>query len=69
MQPHRVVVEPPTRSGGRQVHVGRTILGTAHGVADVLEFGRRAGAWDDVDLVDPADHPLLEWHGGGPDVW
>ena len=51
------------------MHVGRTILGTAHGVADVLEFGRRAGAWDDVDLVDPANHPLLEWHGGGPDVW
>jgi hypothetical protein len=31
------------------------------------ELGRHAGAWQDVDLVDPADDRLIEWRGGGPD--
>lgn len=62
----RVVVEPPAATGGRRVRVGREILGLAHGPADLLEFLRRAG-------LDPQqvamDDPLIDWHGGGPDVW
>lgn len=62
----RVVVEPVVGSG-RRVRVGSEILGVAHGPGDLLEFLRRAGLDPDgVRLDDPA---LIEWHGGGPDVW
>lgn len=60
----RLVVGPPSRSGGRRVRVGREILGVAYRPADVIEFGRRAGL-EDLELTDP----VVEWHGGGPDVW
>ncbi len=62
-QPH-VVVEPLARNGRRRVRVGHSILGDAYDLNDVLEFGCRAGAWVDVDLVDIADDRLIEWHGG-----
>ncbi|WP_370418939.1 hypothetical protein AB8O64_10815 [Streptomyces sp. QH1-20] len=63
----RVVVHPPSPTGGRRVTVGAEILGVAYGVADLLEFLRRAGMDpDEVRLDDPA---LIHWRGGGPDVW
>ncbi|NUH35289.1 hypothetical protein HUF15_00645 [Streptomyces samsunensis] len=49
----------------RRVTIGGEIAGLAHGPADVLEFLRRAGA-EDVRLDDPE---LIEWRGGGRDVW
>ncbi|WP_275466282.1 hypothetical protein [Streptomyces noursei] len=62
-----VVVHPPTPSGGRRVTVDAEILGMAYGLADVVEFLRRAGADpDEVRLDDPA---RIEWRGGGPDIW
>lgn len=70
MEP-RVVVEPQARDGGRRVRVGAEILGVAYGPRDLLEFLRRAGAVDDVD-VDLADLTVvdwIEWHGGGPTSW
>lgn len=61
-----VVVYPPSPGGGRTVRAGQEILGTAYQVADLLEFLRRAGLDpDDVDL----SGPLIEWRGGGPEVW
>lgn len=63
---HRVVIEPPTPTGGRRVRVGHEILGLAYGLADLLEFCRRAGL--DPDVLD-FENELFEWHGGGPDVW
>ncbi|MGW1197845.1 hypothetical protein ACWD4B_18695 [Streptomyces sp. NPDC002536] len=63
----RIVVHPPSPSGGRRVTVGAEILGVAYGVVDVLEFLRRSGAdLDDVRLDDPEQ---IEWLGGGPGAW
>lgn len=57
----RVVVYPPDETGGRRVRVDGEILGRAYGMADLVEFLRRAG-W-----VEEA--PPIEWRGGGPDTW
>ncbi|QLE70251.1 hypothetical protein FGW37_00245 [Streptomyces rectiverticillatus] len=63
----RIVVHPPSPSGGRRVTVGAEVLGVAYGVVDVLVFLRRAGADpDEVQLDDPKQ---IEWLGGGPGVW
>ncbi|PWI45039.1 hypothetical protein [Streptomyces sp. ICBB 8177] len=62
--PLRLVVEPPSRSGGRRVRVRNEVLGVAYDLADVIEFARRAGLID----VDPTD-PVVDWRGGGPEVW
>lgn len=60
-----VVVHPPAPTGGRRVTIRGEAAGLAHGPADLLEFLRRAGA-EDVRLDDPE---LIEWRGGGPDMW
>jgi phenylalanyl-tRNA synthetase beta subunit len=62
-----VIVYPPSPTGGRRVRVDREILGLAYSVKDVTEFLRRAGL--DVDEVDVEATGLIEWRGGGPDVW
>ncbi len=62
-----VVVYPPAEGGGRRVRVDGTILGTAYGEVDLLEFLRRAGL--DPEAVRLDDPELIEWRGGGPDVW
>jgi hypothetical protein len=62
-----VVVYPPAQGGGRRVRVDGAILGTAYGEADLLEFLRRAGL--DPDAVRLDDPELIEWRGGGFDVW
>lgn len=43
-------------------------IGRARSPRELREFLRRAGVpdADDVDLADPA---LVEWRGGGPEVW
>ncbi|MFJ3545423.1 hypothetical protein ACIPQH_25045 [Streptomyces rubiginosohelvolus] len=64
----RVVVSPPSPSGGRRVRVDGTILGLAYGLGDLVEFLRRAGL-EGVDEVEVARSPLVDWRGGGPDVW
>ncbi|MER7835303.1 hypothetical protein ABTY98_05170 [Streptomyces sp. NPDC096040] len=61
----RVVVSPLSMSGGRRVRVDGEILGLAFRLADVAEFLRRAG----LEGVDVESSPLIEWRGGGPDVW
>ncbi|MFJ8163835.1 hypothetical protein ACIRBY_23310 [Streptomyces sp. NPDC096136] len=68
----RIVVHPPAPTGGRRVvahiHAEDSILGTAYTLADVAEFLRRIGV-DDPDAVLAAGDPLMEWRGGGPEVW
>lgn len=63
----RVVVHPPSVTGGRRVTVGAEILGIAYGLPDLMEFLRRAGL--DADEVQLDDAELIDWRGGGPDVW
>ncbi|KPC62626.1 hypothetical protein ADL29_17870 [Streptomyces chattanoogensis] len=62
----RVVVHPPSPTGGRRVRVDGQSLGLAYGPADLLEFLRRAGL--DPEQV-RLDDPMIEWRGGGPDIW
>ncbi|MER7986955.1 hypothetical protein ABTY53_15375 [Streptomyces noursei] len=62
-----IVVHPPEPTGGRRVTGGDRRLGIARQPADVVEFIRRAGMHlDDIRLDDPE---LVEWRGGGPEVW
>lgn len=68
MAPPRVIVAPPSRSGGRRVRVDGEILGLAYDLRDLVEFLRRAGL-EDVDEADVRQSPLIEWRGGGPDRW
>ncbi|MEU9489422.1 hypothetical protein AB0D83_38315 [Streptomyces decoyicus] len=62
----RIVVHPPSPEGGRRVHVDTTPVGVAYGVADLLEFLRRAGL--DPEAVRLND-PVIKWRGAGPEVW
>lgn len=64
-----VVVYPPDdETGGRRVRADGTILGMAYSVRDVAAFMQQAGLqeWDEMDVV---RSDLIEWRGGGPDVW
>ncbi|WP_127358198.1 hypothetical protein [Actinacidiphila soli] len=61
------VIVYPALNGHRRVAVRGERVGTARGVADLVEFLRRAGLEaDDSTLTDPE---LIEWRGGGPDAW
>lgn len=62
-----VIVHPPSPTGGRRVTVRGAIAGLAFGPGDLLEFLRRAGLDPDEAVLDDAE--LIEWRGGGPDVW
>lgn len=63
----RVVVHPPSQTGGRHVRVDGQILGVAYDMRDLLEFLRRAGI--DPHTVSVTDPELVEWRGAGPSVW
>jgi hypothetical protein len=64
---YRVVVSPPSPSGGRRVRVDGEILGLAYGVRDLVEFLRRAGLELEPEQV--IESPLIDWRGVGPDRW
>ncbi|MGC9539855.1 hypothetical protein [Streptomyces sp. UG1] len=68
MAERRVIVSPPAETGGRRVQVDSKTLGTAYSLHDLTVFLERAGL-EGLDEVDVADSPLIEWHGGGPEVW
>ncbi|MGW5661637.1 hypothetical protein ACWEWG_16275 [Streptomyces sp. NPDC003758] len=68
MAERRVIVYPPSESGGRRVRADGEILGTAYSLHDLTVFLQHAGL-EGVDEVDVAESPLIEWHGGGPEVW
>ncbi|MFH9072702.1 hypothetical protein [Streptomyces alboflavus] len=63
-----VVIYPPDEDGARRVRVDGTILGLAYSVRDVARFMQEAGlqSFDEMDVV---RSPLIEWRGGGPEVW
>lgn len=62
-----IVVHPPAAGGGRRVTAHTEPLGVAFRQEDVSEFLRHAGlSEDEVQLDDPN---LIEWRGGGPEVW
>ncbi|MGW3152110.1 hypothetical protein ACWDG1_47555 [Streptomyces sp. NPDC001177] len=44
------------------------ILGTAYCLHDLMLLLGQAGL-KSLDEVAVAEHPLIEWHGGGPEVW
>ncbi|WP_055492755.1 hypothetical protein [Streptomyces sp. TP-A0356] len=64
----KVIVSPPLPKGGRQVLVGDEVLGTAYSLHELTVYLQRAGL-EGVDELDVAMSPLIEWHGGGPEVW
>ncbi|MFE0808188.1 hypothetical protein ACFW34_11980 [Streptomyces sp. NPDC058848] len=68
MSPPPVIVYAPDEQGGRRVRVDGTILGLAYSVGDVAAFLQEAGlqGWDEMDVVRSS---LIEWRGGGPEVW
>ncbi|WP_432051281.1 hypothetical protein [Streptomyces xiamenensis] len=63
-----IVVYPPDGSGGRRVRADGEAIGRARDERELREFLRRAGMadWETADLADPQ---LVEWRGGGPEVW
>lgn len=65
---HPVVVLPPTSDGGRRVRIDGRYVGIAYHLLDVTAFLQEAGLqdWDEMDVV---QSPLIEWQGGGPEVW
>ncbi|MCT2590236.1 hypothetical protein LHJ74_09980 [Streptomyces sp. N2-109] len=63
----RIVVYPPSPTGGRRVRADGEAIGIAHSAADLLEFLRRVGL--DPEAVRLDDPHLIEWRGGGPTVW
>lgn len=58
---HVVDANPPFR----RVDILGIEAGKAHSLRDVAEFCRRAGL-DELDLEADA---MVQWIGGGPDVW
>ncbi|WP_333738084.1 hypothetical protein [Streptomyces sp. IBSBF 2806] len=61
----RVIVHPPSPTGGRRVCVDGEILDLAHNVADVAEFLRRAGL--EIDPTEVAEAPWIDWRAVGPE--
>ncbi|MGC9539649.1 hypothetical protein [Streptomyces sp. UG1] len=63
-----VIVYPPAEDGGRRVRADDHFLGMAYGLLDIAEFLRQAGI-EDADPAYVRQSALIEWRGGGPDVW
>ncbi|PZT70163.1 hypothetical protein DN402_31585 [Streptomyces sp. SW4] len=63
-----VVIYPPDEEGGRRVRIDGMIKGRAYSTRDVAAFCQEAGlqGWDEMDVV---RSELIEWRGGGPEVW
>jgi hypothetical protein len=67
---HPPVVVHPLEHGARWVTIRGHDVGRAHRLTDVVEFLRSAEL-DDLDLegLDLGDPALVEWWGGGPELW
>lgn len=65
--PAPVVVHAAQDGSGRRVTLRGKQAGAAHCVADVIEILRLAGV--ELDAEEAAASALIEWRGGGPDVW
>lgn len=62
-----VIVHPLSPDGGRRVTIRGEPVGTAYDLFDLLEFLRRAELPEADTAIDDPD--LIEWRGGGPEVW
>ncbi|GAB2825878.1 hypothetical protein ACWGJ2_30610 [Streptomyces sp. NPDC054796] len=62
-----IVVHPAPPDGGRRVTAHGRSLGVAYGMVDLIEFLRQTGL--DIATIDLHDDELIEWRGGGPEVW
>jgi hypothetical protein len=75
MAKYRVIVFPPSNTGGRRVKVDGDMPVRAYSLQDLSVFLERAGIedWTEVnqmaeDLVEAASD-LIEWCGGEPEAW
>ncbi|WP_436738519.1 hypothetical protein [Streptomyces sp. BBFR102] len=64
----RVIVYPPSPTGGRRVWADGEILGLARSARDVAELVRQAGMVE-VTEESVGEAGAVEWRGGGPEVW
>lgn len=62
-----MVVHRPLPAGGRQVSVRGAGVAVAGSVADVLALVRRIGIL--LEHEEAGTSALIEWRGGGVDVW
>ncbi|MGW7363247.1 hypothetical protein ACWGI8_07430 [Streptomyces sp. NPDC054841] len=62
-----VVVHPLSPEGGRRVTIRGETVGVAYHLLDVLEFLHGAELPEADTAID--DPELIEWRGGGPEVW
>ncbi|MET7390670.1 hypothetical protein ACFYPT_37795 [Streptomyces sp. NPDC005529] len=63
-----VVVYPPDEEGARDVRADGVALGRALNVHDIAALLEAAGLRG-LDEADVARSTLIEWLGGGPEVW
>ncbi|MFF0190856.1 hypothetical protein [Streptomyces sp. NPDC005244] len=68
MSARAIVVRQPLPRAGRQVWVDGKPAGRVRSLGELTELLHREG-WQDLDEVDVAESPVIEWHGGGPEVW
>jgi hypothetical protein len=68
MTERSVIVYPPIKGEGRQVRLDGELVGAAYSLHVLAVMLQRAG-WAGVDEIDVANSPVIEWHGGGPEVW
>ncbi|MFF4537068.1 hypothetical protein [Streptomyces aureus] len=68
MSQRSVRVCAPTRREGREVWVDGRSLGSARSLRALTELLNAAG-WEGMDEVDVAEWAVIEWYGGGPEVW
>ncbi|MGW5651289.1 MULTISPECIES: hypothetical protein [Streptomyces] len=61
-------VAAPGGSGGRRVCLDGRFLGTAYSLRELTLLLRDAGLVRG-DELDVAESGLIEWYGGGPEVW
>ncbi|MET7391389.1 hypothetical protein ACFYPT_40600 [Streptomyces sp. NPDC005529] len=65
--PLSVIVYPPDEHGARHIRADGEILGRAYSVQDLVVVLEAAGlGFDESEIIRST---LIEWLGGGPDVW
>ncbi|MFF7357200.1 MULTISPECIES: hypothetical protein [Streptomyces] len=68
MAERHVIVFPPNEHGGRRIQIDGETSGTAFSLRELTALLHRAG-FADMDELDVAESPIIEWHGGGPEQW
>ncbi|MDQ0753980.1 hypothetical protein QF034_008211 [Streptomyces africanus] len=63
-----VVIYSPDGEGGRRVRIDDAIVGRRFSAQDVARFMQETGL-QEFDEMDVVRSGLIEWRGGGPDVW